>query len=451
MATDWFSRITAYSNTAVNNAPLVVFRVVFGVMMVGATIRFWLNGWIEDLYITPKYHFTYHGLEWIKNPGDPGIYMLFGIIAFSALCMALGLFYRLAALAFFVSFTYVELIDVTNYLNHYYFISIVAFLMMLLPANRRFSLDVKLGWTTPSSTCPRWAIGAIRLQLGLVYFFAGIAKINYHWLIQGQPLAVWLRPRFEMPLIGPLFLKEWFILAMAWFGMIYDILIPFLLLWRKTRIAAYIAVLFFHIFTYLLFPIGMFPFIMILSTLIFFPGTWHQRLLGRIERQTVLASVSSRAALIKPILVVFFLVQVAMPFRYLLYDGNLFWHEQGFRFSWRVMLMEKYGTGTFYVSDPDYPGRMPVNNCNYLSPQQEKLVFSQPDLILQYAEIIRKDFKGRTFIEGNDTIYIDEPQVYADIVVSMNGYGHRQYVSPQVNLSALENGFYDRSWLEEAP
>ena len=38
------------------------------------------------------------------------------------------------------------------------------------------------------------------------------------------------------------------------------------------------------------------------------------------------------------------MIQVIFPLRYIFYPGELFWHEQGYRFSWRVMLMEKEDT-----------------------------------------------------------------------------------------------------------
>jgi hypothetical protein len=37
----------------------------------------------------------------------------------------------------------------------------------------------------------------------------------------------------------------------------------------------------------------------------------------------------------------FIAFQLLFPFRYLCYPNELFWTEEGFRFSWRVMLMEK--------------------------------------------------------------------------------------------------------------
>ena len=115
-----------------NNAPLVVFRIIFGLMMFASTLRFWAKGWIDLLYVQPHNFFHYYGFHWVKPLGEIGMYVVFGFLLISSLFIALGLFYRFATITYFLLFSYVELIDVTNYLNHYYFISLVAFLMCFL-------------------------------------------------------------------------------------------------------------------------------------------------------------------------------------------------------------------------------------------------------------------------------------------------------------------------------
>ena len=129
-----------YLSKETNSAPLAVFRVLFGVMMLLSIIRFCYNGWIDLLYITPKFHFKYFGFSWVQPLGNY-TYLLFIISGLAAVFVALGFKYRIAIITFFLTFTYIELIDKTTYLNHYYFISVLSFLLIFLPANARFSLD----------------------------------------------------------------------------------------------------------------------------------------------------------------------------------------------------------------------------------------------------------------------------------------------------------------------
>ena len=323
-------------------------------------VRFWSNGWIDKFYIQPDFHFKFYGFQWVQDFGVY-TYILFVISAISALCIALGFKYRIAIITFFLSFTYIEVLDKTTYLNHYYFISVLSFLLIFLPASAHFSLDAKLK-KNQISHIPRWSIDSIKLLLAIVYIYAGLAKLNSDWLLKGMPLKIWLPSKFDIPLIGEALSLEWVQYAFSWIGAGYDLFIPFLLLYKPTRIPAFLTVIIFHLLTRVLFPIGMFPYIMIVSALIFFDEGVHKKIINAFAKalrypQNLLQGVQELA--IKPksegfkyiIVTAFFCVQLLLPWRYLAYPGELFWTEEGYRFSWRVMLMEKSGYAQFKIVD----------------------------------------------------------------------------------------------------
>src|SRR4051812_31127435 len=239
MVTNNIKRIRTFAEESVSIAPLAMFRILFGGMMLASILRFAGKGWIYKLYIKPVFYFSYYGFEWIKPLGDPGMYILFFIMGIAALFLMLGLFYRFSAVLFFLTFTYVELIDKTNYLNHYYFVSVVAFLLILVPAGNYFSIDTLRCPQKRNTHIPRLFILILQLQLGLVYFYAGLAKLNPDWLFDAMPLRIWLQAHTDLPLIGSLMDKVWIAYFFSWFGAIYDLSIPFLLLFRKTRGFAY--------------------------------------------------------------------------------------------------------------------------------------------------------------------------------------------------------------------
>ena len=171
-------RLRAYLTEPMSIAPLTSFRVLFGGVMLVSVLRFVWNGWVDDLYVKPTFFFKYYGFEWVQPVGEVGMYAVFALMALAALGVALGAYYRVSAVTFFLAWTYVELLDVTNYLNHYYFVSIAAFLLIWVPAHRAFSVDA---WRMPGTAVqqvPRWVVGIFRLQMGIVYVFAGIAKLN---------------------------------------------------------------------------------------------------------------------------------------------------------------------------------------------------------------------------------------------------------------------------------
>lgn len=449
MVLNWFVNTRSRLTEQIHIAPLSLFRVLFGAMMFASILRFFLRGWIHELYVKPTFFFKYYGFEWVEVPGETGLYILFGCIAISALFIMAGLFYRLSAIVFFLTFTYAELLDKTNYLNHYYFISIIAFLMIFLPAGSYFSLDAYFRPGTRITHVPKWVIGIIQLQLGLVYFFAGLAKLNPDWLFDAQPLRIWLHPHSDMPLIGPFMDKVWIAYFFSWFGALYDLTVVFFLLNAKTRNIAYFFVIAFHVMTGILFPIGMFPYIMIICTLIFFPPSFHLRIIEKIKVLVGFRKTKEEAAVyymnipfvkkaLFGIFLLHFSIQILLPMRFLLYPGKLFWTEQGYRFSWRVMLMEKNATAFFHVTDPATNRSGEVMMDNSLSPNQKKMMASQPDMILQYAQFLEKKYKEQG---------MKDPKITVESYVTLNGQGSRLFIDKNVDLTKLTDNFENKWWI----
>jgi len=100
-------------------ASLVAFRVLFGLLMSISMVRFLAKGWVETLYLQPAVFFTYPGLAWVRPWPAWGIYSHVILLALFALLVACGWYYRVSTAFFCALFTYLELIDQTNYLNHY--------------------------------------------------------------------------------------------------------------------------------------------------------------------------------------------------------------------------------------------------------------------------------------------------------------------------------------------
>ena len=450
----WINHLT---KNPVSIFPLIVFRISFGLILFISTLRFILKGWVTDLYIKPTYFFTYYGFDWIIPFSNNFIYVVFFLLLVCSLMITLGLFYRYSSLLFFILFTYIELIDKTNYLNHYYFISLISFLMIFLPANRFFSVDNIFGICNERTMLKAWQINIIKLQVGIVYIFAGIAKLNYHWLIEAQPLTNWLKHQSDFPIIGNLFLYDTTAYLFSWAGAIFDLVIFFVLTNKKWRIYGYIIVVVFHILTSIMFPIGVFPLVMIVATLIFFSDQFHQNILSFLGKKNTSITIENIEdnqenkvdKLIKVVLISFFILQLLIPFRYLLYPGKLFWTEQGYRFSWRVMLIEKAGYAQFYIHEPKMDRKMLIETRNYLTPQQEKMMSTQPDMILQFAHYLSSEFKDSTILETNGEIIKlgNKPKITAEVKVSLFNKGSKDFINQNTNLSMENRGFKNKEWI----
>jgi len=470
--------IRNYLSKTTEAAPLAAFRIFFGLLMCLSIIRFWYYGWIEKMYIEPAFHFKYWGFAWVQVPPNTVLYALFILCGLSAILVALGLWYRVAIVAFFLTFTYIELMDKTTYLNHYYFISVLSFLLIFLPAHRYFSLDAKRNPKLAVQRIPAYNIHAIMLLLAIVYIYAGVAKLHSDWILHALPLKIWLPSKYGIPLLGDLMQQSWVHYLFSWGGAIYDLTIVFFLLYRPTRVPAFIMVVLFHVMTRVLFPIGMFPYIMIGSTLIFFSANFHHKLLTLLSRifrinkayfdnEKILHEFPSKGEIVAArkvtraylplwrglgggshsnlftkikitILSSFLIIQLLLPWRYLCYPGNVFWTEQGYRYAWRVMLMEKAGYANFKIVEGATGKRLYVNNGSFLTPFQEKQMATQPDFILEYAH-----FLGETYTKYG----YEDVEVYVESYVALNGRSSRPFIDPDINLLELRDTWQHKDWI----
>ncbi|MDP2272013.1 MAG: HTTM domain-containing protein [Archangium sp.] len=413
-------------------AALAVFRMAFGALVAISALRFLAYGWVDTLFAVP-FRFQYFGFEWVPSPGVEGVRAMFVALVLLGVMVALGAFYRLAIVALFVTFSWVQLLDVSNYLNHYYLVSLLALLMCFMPLHRLWSVDAWLRPALRAETLPAWCTWLLRFQVGTVYFFAALAKFNSDWLIHGAPLHLWLSSRSEW-LTNPE--VAWFA---SWGGFVFDLTAPFLLSFGRTRKFAYVAVLGFHLTTSLLFPIGMFPFIMMLSTLVFFDASWPRRWL-RTPAPAPAAERTPRWVLVPVAL--WCVVQLAVPLRTFLYGGDVSWHEQGMRFSWRVMTREKNGSVTYMVRQRSTHREWHVTPSQYLTPVQERELSVQPDLILQLARHIGAEFHARG---------LKDIEVHADTWVSLNGRPAVPLVDDSIDLLQVRDGLAPARWINPSP
>lgn len=221
----WLQRTFA----STDNTPLAYFRIAFGVLMLWEICRYFYYGWIDRYYVKPTFHFTYFGFSWVAPWPESYMHVHFFMLGVLALCVLLGLYYRITMPLFFLGFTYVFLLDMAQYLNHFYLICLVSFLMIWIPAHRTLSLDAYRLPSLRALTAPAWTLWLLRLQLGVTYFYGGIAKFSDDWL-RGEPLRTWLADSTDFPLIGRWFTEEWMVYGMADGGLLLDLLIvPFLM------------------------------------------------------------------------------------------------------------------------------------------------------------------------------------------------------------------------------
>jgi vitamin K-dependent gamma-carboxylase len=439
-------RLREILDRPVDAAGPAAFRILLGLLLCAGTLRFLASGWVPRFFEQPRFHFKYPGFGWVVAPPIEITTALVAALAVLALGIALGVCYRAAALLFALGYAYLELIDATNYLNHHYLAVLLALLLACLPLHRTWSVDA---WLRPSlrrATLPRWTLWLLRLQVGVVYVYAGLAKLNSDWLLHAQPLNLWLTARIDTPLVGPLLDEPGLHLALSWAAFLFDTTVVGWLSWRRSRPYAYAVLLAFHAMTHVLFNIGMFPFIMSIAALLFFDPSWPRRLSPRLRRgATTAATADLGRRTPTPVLVVAALYasfQVLFPLRHYLYPGDVSWNEEGMRWSWKVMLREKHGAVTYRVRIPATGAEVVVHPSRYLDPRQEREMSGQPELILQLAHHIADDLRA----SGHG-----EVEVRADVRVSLNGRRPRSLIDPDRDLARTRSGLAPADWILPEP
>lgn len=450
-STTWFALLAERAFERVDATSLAAFRVLFGLLMCAGTLRFMAYGWVEQFFVEPDFFFHYWGFEWVEPLSPMGMQGVFVAIAVLAFMVAIGLFYRAAIIGFFVLFSYVELIDVANYLNHYYLVSLLALLLCFSPANAAWSVDAHLRPGVRRAKIAAIHLWLLRFQVGLVYVFAGVAKLGGDWLVHGQPLNIWLSSRVDAPLVGGLFGLWWVALAMSWAGMLHDLLMPLFLSFKKSRLAAYAVLVVFHVATGYLFRIGTFPVIMMVSATVFFGPSWPKRWVPErlwpkpgpsAQKRTEGRGRGAARGAAVGLAVIYCVAQLGLPLRSLAYPGNVLWHEQGMRWSWKVLVREKNGAVTFRVRVADRAREYHISPSRYLSSHQEREMSGQPDLILQLAHHIGDEFRAK----GHEGV-----EVRVDALVSLNGRKPQRMVDPDVDLMGVEDGVGLARWVLPGP
>jgi hypothetical protein len=409
----------------VDAASVAAFRVALGLLGAFSAARFLAKGWVETLYLDPAHHLTYPWFPWVRPLPATLMYAVVAAMIPLGLAVCVGRHTRLAAAGFAVAFTYCELIDASLYLNHYWFVTLVFALLAVVPTSGRRTVPVLVVWM-------------LRFQVGIVYAMAGLAKLNRDWLVHGEPMTTWLASRTATPLVGGLFDEAGVGRVASWLGAAFDLTIVGWLLWRRSRPFAYAALVVFHVLTWRLFAIGVFPWVMIAATAIFFPPDWPRRLAHRrpmgvfmTERSGIHPSVGmggGRRRVVLAGVAVWAAVMVAVPLRHLAYPGDVRWTEEGYYGSFRVMLTEKAGLLRFAVSDPETGESWTVEPTAVLTDWQARQAAVRPDLALAAAHLVADEFAA----DGHAGV-----AVRADSWVSFNGRQRQRMIDPDVDLASL--------------
>lgn len=413
---------------SVDASSLGAFRILFGLLMLYEVYFYFEHDRITHFFVRPRFLFTYDLFPYVAPWPGRWLHVHFALMGLAAAGIALGCFYRWSALLFCVTYGYAFLLDKALYNNHFYLIVLLSFLLCLVQADRWASLD--LVRRPRPSLVPLWNLWLLRAQIAVVFIFAGVAKLNPDWLA-GEPMATWLAARAGIPVVGPWLSSPGAALLFSWAALLFDLAVPFLLLWRRTLPLAIAGLVVFNLLNHWLFDIGVFPFLVMASIVLFAPPEWPRRMAARLGvgeaagPAAVEAQDGRHRGAVVAFLAIYLALQVALPLRHWLYAGDVAWTEEGYRFSWLMKLRTKSGQARFWVEAGGETREVPATE--HLTREQLRRVVFTPDLMRQYARFLANESESRG---------AGAARVRVQTLVSLNRRPPQPIVDPEVDLAA---------------
>jgi len=427
-----------------SNASLALFRILVGSVLFCQTLWFISTDFIFNNILQPAILFKFYYFQFL-DPFPPTIMkLLMFLMLASTVFIIIGRFFKYASFFYGLSFTYLWLLDKANFNNHYYFISLLILLLFFTNAERGGTLRKREDLS--NGTVPYWQMFILKFQIFIVFFIAGLNKINDSWLLDYQPMKHILETKATTS--GYIWLNSELLFAFfSWSGMLFDISIGFLIWASKTRKYAIIFYILFNFINFWLFydigEIGFSPFLLLACLSIFFdPKEIEKRLPWLFSTQNKdhqPEKINLKEKFIFIVLLSFMTIQLIIPYRHILYNNHVDWTGKGPRFSWRMKIMYKNTEMKFHLIEEGNQVKREVNVGHFLTQKQYTNLLYYPDLIPQVASYIKKEGIRRGMVN---------PQVTADFSVGFMGNKQQYLFHPNLDLSQIkQHPFKNSMWI----
>lgn len=426
---------------AIDNSHLIIFRIFYGFLCFAEGFGAILTGWVKSNFVDPTFHFHFIGFEFLGAFMGETMYYVYALYGILGLLIMVGWRYRLTMFLAALVWSVCYFAQKTSYNNHYYFIFLLNWVMVFMPAHRYRSLDVRQNRVTESLTCARWCVLFFIFQIWIVYTYASIAKWYPGWL-NAEPISLWFSYKGDYPIIGGLLIQTWFQYMVAYGGVLFDGLIVPFLLWKKTRKYAFGIGVFFHLMNSAIFQIGVFPYMMLALSVFFFEPERIRSIFLKNKPSLTLSTLKHKytrnASIVFSVLMIYFAVQIALPLRHHLYQGEVLWNEEGHRLAWRMMLRSKSGSIYFKLKDTETGAKWNVYPHEYLSPKQTRKMSTRPPQVWQFTQHLKEVYAK----EGKNV------EIYAESFAQLNKRPRQRYIDPSVDLAQVEwHRFKHSDWI----
>eukprot|EP01129_Flabellula_baltica_P012223 TRINITY_DN5487_c0_g1_i1.p1 TRINITY_DN5487_c0_g1~~TRINITY_DN5487_c0_g1_i1.p1 ORF type:complete len:498 (-),score=62.32 TRINITY_DN5487_c0_g1_i1:11-1504(-) len=427
--------------STVSGQSLGVLRILIGFCLLDTALKFLINDFDKIKKLSHlRIYFKFWGFEFVQPMEDVYMKAMIVLMVVLSVFIIVGLLYHLCMFMYGVCFAYIFYLEMTVYLNHYYLMWLMCIVLSFMPLNACFSLD-RFIFQRKDDGVYYISYFMIRVEMAIVYFYAGVAKMNIDWLIRGEPLAHWLSDLTYLPVVGPYLTHPWNGVVFSWAGFLLDLVLGPLSMHPKYKWFAITFTSMFHLSNMQLWNIGIFPWFMLSITTVFFSPNWSEKLpfIGKSKfekKKRGDGKVWENLVLI--ICAIFLLHQVVIPLRHHLIEGDVNWTEEGHFYSWRMKLRDKQGSIEYFLTDPITNNTSKIHMSHLLTEGQLIATSCRSD----HIQILAHNLAQR---------YYDEkqiwPKVTAQAICSLNFRPFQHMVNSSVDLVSTPLWQYPKKWV----
>ncbi|KAF4108036.1 vitamin K-dependent gamma-carboxylase [Onychostoma macrolepis] len=466
-------RLVCLLNRPTDPASLGIFRFLFGMLMALDITQERGLSHLDYKYLDGAPVCRFPLFNFLKPLSMDWMFFVYFVMFLGAVGIMLGCFYRLACLMFISTYWYVFFLDKTTWNNHSYLYGLIGFQLMLMDANRYWSLDGLRNPRKRNAHVPLWNYTMLRTQIFIVYFIAGVKKLDADW-VEGYSMKYlahhWLFDPFK--LILPVELIS--LMVVHGGGLILDLTAGYLLFFDATRPFAFFFVSYFHCMNSQLFSIGMFAYTMLATSPLFCYPDWPRHFFGRFPEflQPILPFVSpapipsSSCVYPKPpsgsgeqqeeahaapkpttpsfkhkfraiFTILYIMEQFFLPYSHFITQGYNNWTNGLYGYSWDMMVHSRSHQHVKITYRDGVTGEI-----GYLNPgvfTQSRRWKDHGDMLKQYATCLSENLPH---------FNISDPEIYFDVWVSINDRFQQRIFDPRVDIVKADwSPFRPNSWL----
>ncbi|EDV21674.1 uncharacterized protein TRIADDRAFT_30063 [Trichoplax adhaerens] len=458
----WMRKVMEFLYHPIDPSSLGITRILYGFLMIVDTTQERGMEKIPYKYKDPEACFfpLFNILTPLSADWMHVVYLSMIIAAF---CICIGFCYRFVTIWLAVCYWYVFLLDKTTWNNHSYLFGLFALFFSFTKANRWCSVDGKLDQSIRNTHIPRWHLALFQFQIFLVYFYAGIKKLDPDWITGNSMVSLeahWVFSLFHYVLTP----EQVNLYIVHYGGFAFDLMEGFLLFFDITRPIGLLLGFYFHFSNACMFTIGIFPYAMLATLPIFCRPDWPKRLLvktpQRWQRHFIIdapknysssdciavnsAKLGIRRFTKKNKFTLFALscyiaIQLFLPFSHNVTKGYTGWDDHGlYGYSWDMMV-HTWATQHVKITVVDLSNGRQFHLKPSVCYKYADRWNSHPDMIKQYATCIGRRVKK---------LGVKQPAVYFDIWKSMNRRFKQRTVDPSVDvLAAPWSPFTKTPWM----